>query len=110
MVDRTKLSLDFGVLNPTEERRIAVMVKNTSRRYLELAIAGPVWVHLAEQPVRFLPGEEREITFIACANTSGSVDMTAGAVEIRVNGKRVGTVRVSARRKGWLPFSWPGSH
>ncbi|MEI7644065.1 MAG: protein kinase [Chloroflexales bacterium] len=102
VVDRTKIPLNFGEITPHEERRIAVMVKNPSRRHLKLEIAGPSWLRLAKFAVEFLPGEEHEVTFIAQASADNASSISTDTAEMLVNGSRVGVVRVnaSAPRRG----------
>ena len=96
-VDRTQVSLDFGILKPTEEHPIEVMVKNTSRRYLQFAISGPAWIRLLDQPISLLPGEERTVTFIAQTNPDSLAKIEASTVDFWVNGACVGArMRVTA--------------
>ncbi|MEI6181027.1 MAG: protein kinase [Chloroflexales bacterium] len=97
-VDQKQVSLDFGILKPTEEYPIAVMVKNTSRRYLQFAIRGPAWIHLLDQPISLLPGEERAVTFIAQTNPDSLAKIEASTVEFWVDGTCAGArMRVTAR-------------
>ena len=96
-VDRTQVALDFGVLKPTEEHPLEVMVKNTSRRYLQFAISGPAWIRLLDQPISLLPGEERTVTFIAQTNPDSLAKIEASTVDFWVNGACVGArMRVTA--------------
>ena len=96
VVDRTKISLNFGEIPLHTERRIAVMVKNTSRRYVKLEIAGPTWLRLDDSAVDFLPGTEHEVAFIAQVSEDTSLSATAGTAKVLVNGRQAGIVRVKA--------------